>query len=509
MLSTMKSNKPDDFLSKCFTVDNKSVTVIVEKNGKKTRRRRFIRKLSETSRDHQKFMVEMSISPTLSKKYIGMTVGKKLIEVMGKKFIRLGILDLSDNFQDNPKDIEKIKNEINMNWHHCGYGRNDTETGNTNSRKMEFWKPPEIKQRDWDNLLVLGLPDKMTCECKKAIVQQCWITNGKYILTLGNCCIIRFLGKEKITCLFNTCILCEKMIKGTDELCEECNFFETAKKAKTAITKNTKIYYICSNKQTSNNGKDVFDNYKNHWWQNEIGQEEIEYIPFQIDDINRKIFPNWLNKNIKIEEGKRKVWNKKKGKWIVIYERNCDICSKTLKLKKLTKSHRFEDVMILFIPDMEKENNSVLKACCMKCYNKINNYIGKIEKFEPKYEKEKCIMENCDWHTSTQNVLNGTPFCCFHINCKICNKKCSLDPEKYEKDPQRRLKTHEKRLCEDCFREESRAPFCRCGEKSKRKKVRKPGRNKGKYFFTCQLDQHDDDNCRFFMWDKKKLYDLN
>ena len=179
-------------------------------------------------------------------------------------------------------------------------------------------------------------------------------------------------------------------------------------------------------------------------------------------------------------------------------ERNCDICSKTLKLKKLSNSHRFEDVMILFIPDMEKENERVLKVSCMKCYKKINKHVGKIQKFEPKYDMDgECI--DCKKKISFQQCLNNTPFCWRHIDCRLCKKDRLLNPEDYEKDPRGFKEIKKNKLCQNCFKQVRSNPNCRCDLKCKSIVVVKSVKNRGKYYFTCISKQ-----CKFFAWDKER-----
>ena len=43
-------------------------------------------------------------------------------------------------------------------------------------------------------------PHKSKCICSHSITENCYITNGKEILTLGNCCIKKFIKKSTRTC---------------------------------------------------------------------------------------------------------------------------------------------------------------------------------------------------------------------------------------------------------------------------------------------------------------------
>ena len=58
------------------------------------------------------------------------------------------------------------------------------------------------------------------CVCSHGIVENCYITNGELWLTLGNCCIKRFLPKG---CSGRTCGQCGKPHKNQkNNLCNDC-----------------------------------------------------------------------------------------------------------------------------------------------------------------------------------------------------------------------------------------------------------------------------------------------
>ena len=61
---------------------------------------------------------------------------------------------------------------------------------------------------------------KYNCICGHHIDENCYITNGTDFLTLGNCCIKRFLPKDK------TCKTCEKCgiphKNRKNNLCNDC-----------------------------------------------------------------------------------------------------------------------------------------------------------------------------------------------------------------------------------------------------------------------------------------------
>lgn len=66
-----------------------------------------------------------------------------------------------------------------------------------------------------------------TCICGHKIIENCYITDGEYIIVLGNCCIKKFVPKSSRTCeicgkphkkrIVNRCDDCRKGI------CDICN----------------------------------------------------------------------------------------------------------------------------------------------------------------------------------------------------------------------------------------------------------------------------------------------
>lgn len=99
---------------------------------------------------------------------------------------------------------------INNNWKYCG--------GNK-GRHLNYFK---LSCRDEE------LPEKINyCVCGHTIKENCYITDGTYILILGNCCIKKFIPKSSRTCelcekphknrLVNRCDYCRK------GLCDVCN----------------------------------------------------------------------------------------------------------------------------------------------------------------------------------------------------------------------------------------------------------------------------------------------
>lgn len=76
---------------------------------------------------------------------------------------------------------EEIKNG---NWKYCG---------GSNGRHLNYFNLT-CKKKD--------LPDKVNnCICGHSITENCYITNGKQILVLGNCCIKKFIPKSSRTCV--------------------------------------------------------------------------------------------------------------------------------------------------------------------------------------------------------------------------------------------------------------------------------------------------------------------
>jgi hypothetical protein len=90
------------------------------------------------------------------------------------------------------------------------------------------------------------LPDKKcNCICGHDISENCYITDGNIILTLGNCCIKKFLPKDKSG---RTCEKCGNPHKN--RICNLCNICRYGKNcAKCGIEKNMNYikYELCYN----------------------------------------------------------------------------------------------------------------------------------------------------------------------------------------------------------------------------------------------------------------------
>jgi len=86
-----------------------------------------------------------------------------------KKFIK-GLQNYNLSYEDIKKD----------NWVYCG-----GDTGRHLNYFKLFFKDRELPSHE----------DK--CVCGHFIKENCYITNKKRLLTLGNCCIKKFLSKSK------------------------------------------------------------------------------------------------------------------------------------------------------------------------------------------------------------------------------------------------------------------------------------------------------------------------
>ena len=93
--------------------------------------------------------------------------------------------------------------------------------GGTKGSHKNYWK---IQYGD------TPLPDRENkCVCGHHIVENCYITNGKELLVLGNCCIKKFVPKSTRTCekcgephkntTVNSCNACRPKSNKT---CEKC-----------------------------------------------------------------------------------------------------------------------------------------------------------------------------------------------------------------------------------------------------------------------------------------------
>jgi hypothetical protein len=116
-------------------------------------------------------------------------------------------LELSLRFVNGLRQYDLTKEEIKS-WRYVGGGHLDdavkNEVLNEKFRK-QFPKAPVP-------------PLTEHCVCGHRIKENAFITDGKQILTLGNCCVRRFCetGTKK------TCGLCGNPWKGKTLLCREC-----------------------------------------------------------------------------------------------------------------------------------------------------------------------------------------------------------------------------------------------------------------------------------------------
>lgn len=92
-------------------------------------------------------------------------------------------------------------------WYYCG--------GNKNQH-LNYWNLcNDLRKKPWT---LPALTDE--CVCGHRIKENCYITNGKQIMTLGNCCIKRFVPKSK-----RTCHDCQKEHQRKKEnLCYDCSY---------------------------------------------------------------------------------------------------------------------------------------------------------------------------------------------------------------------------------------------------------------------------------------------
>ena len=124
-------------------------------------------------------------------------------------------LELTTKFIKGLKNYNLTYDEIkNSNWKYCG-GR----TGH----HLNYFKLCFKNNK---------LPDIVNeCVCGHHIEENCYITDGKEILVLGNCCIKKFISKSSRTCdncgephknrIVNRCNNCRKGI--CDDCDKKCN----------------------------------------------------------------------------------------------------------------------------------------------------------------------------------------------------------------------------------------------------------------------------------------------
>jgi hypothetical protein len=113
---------------------------------------------------------------------------------------------ISKQFISGLKSYNLTQEEI-KNWKYCG--------GNSGSDLNYFkLKYPDEKIPEY--------VDK--CVCGHNIVQNCYITDGNEFLTLGNCCVKRFISKENQG---RTCERCgEPHRNRKDDKCDDCRMLK-------------------------------------------------------------------------------------------------------------------------------------------------------------------------------------------------------------------------------------------------------------------------------------------
>jgi len=127
-------------------------------------------------------------------------------------------LELTDKFIKGLQFYGLTYDEIKSNnWKYCG-GRD--------GRHLTYFTQC-CKDKDLPEL-------KNKCICGHNIKENCYITDGQQILTLGNCCIKKFIPKSSRTCeecgephknrIGNKCNNCIKknIIPKSSKTCEKC-----------------------------------------------------------------------------------------------------------------------------------------------------------------------------------------------------------------------------------------------------------------------------------------------
>lgn len=136
------------------------------------------------------------------------------------------------NFVNGIKNHKLTQKEINESGFYYAGGRErilDDGT-DTNAKHSKYWalkygkKQPPLKQRK--------------CVCDHHIENNCYVTDDDvFFLVIGNCCIERFIAKEKQGKL---CSNCNSPHNGRkDNLCKECRKTHSqCKECRTPIQKN-------------------------------------------------------------------------------------------------------------------------------------------------------------------------------------------------------------------------------------------------------------------------------
>jgi|TARA_R100000773_G_scaffold31701_3_gene27077 uracil-DNA glycosylase len=92
-------------------------------------------------------------------------------------------MNISKRFENGLKRFNITPEELKKDWKYCGGDR---------GRHLNYYKvvcPDEEEP-----------PHEDRCICGHRIKENCYITDGKFILNLGNCCVKRFLQKTTRSC---------------------------------------------------------------------------------------------------------------------------------------------------------------------------------------------------------------------------------------------------------------------------------------------------------------------
>jgi hypothetical protein len=121
--------------------------------------------------------------------------------------------ELTIRFINGLKNYDLTKEEI-KDWKYAGGGHIEDEAKNKLLNEKFKKKYPKGK-----------IPDLVHhCVCGHRIKENAFITNGKQLLTLGNCCVKRFCetGTKK------TCNKCGKLWRGKTLECRECQMSQVS-----------------------------------------------------------------------------------------------------------------------------------------------------------------------------------------------------------------------------------------------------------------------------------------
>ncbi len=127
---------------------------------------------------------------------------------------------LAEGLKNYDLTIEEVQNGQ---WFYCGGDHDD----HLNYWKMRNNTKQLMGKKEWS-----FPPHESHCACGHFIKNNCYITNKKKILVVGNCCIKRFLLKKSRVC--EVCTADHKNRKYN--LCDECkpkfDIYEWDKKEK-------------------------------------------------------------------------------------------------------------------------------------------------------------------------------------------------------------------------------------------------------------------------------------